>query len=350
MKTLKFITATLLLVGLSLTSCQDNDDNVTPSADNANAATSPTASNLKRSSMHKGDHDDFLDGVSCSSILLPVTATVNGTEVTVASESDYETVTDILAEYNNDDDSVVLHFPLTVKLSNHTEITISNQIEYNALMTACEQADNATEDAINCLDINFPISIFTFNLNLEQTGSVVLESDQELYAYMDNFGDDAYFAVNYPITATMSNDAQVTISSDMDLSTKITECLATEDEMEEAEEDAEEVESILVEGAFKVQSFIEASVDKANTFADYTITFAGDMSCLAQNTADSTANDIQGTYEVAAETEVNLNISFSSNATLQLLNHSWEVASYTQNSITLQSSANAAITLVLNRV
>ncbi|NJX16544.1 hypothetical protein [Tamlana crocina] len=349
MKTLKFITATLLLVGFTLTSCQDNDDNVNPNPDNSNSATSPTASNLKRSSMHKGNFDDFLDGTSCSSILLPVTATVNGTEVTVASESDYETVTDILAEYNNDDDTVVLHFPLTVKLSNHTEVTISNQIEYNALMTACEQAENATEDAINCLDINYPISIFTFNLNLEQTGSVVLESDQELYAYMNDF-EDAYFAVNYPITATMSNDTQVTISSDMDLSTKITECLATEDEMEEAEEDAEEVESILVEGAFKVESFIEASVDKANTFADYTITFAGDMSCLAQNTADSTANDIQGIYEVAAETEVSLNINFSSNATLQLLNHSWEVTSYTQNSITLQSSANAAITLVLNRV
>ena len=350
MKNLKFITAILLVSFIGFTSCSDNDDNVKGDDTKTNAANSPSAQNLERSSMHDGSFDDFLDGVSCSSILLPVTATVNGTEVNVISESDYTTVLDILTEYNNDDDNVTLHFPISVQLSNYTEIQISNQIEYNALIIACNQAENTAKEAINCLDINFPITIFTYSLNFDQTGSIVLESEEELYAYMNDFGNDEYFAVSYPITATLNSDTVISITSDLDLQTRITECIATEDDMEEAEENAETVETILVNSAFKVQSFIDASVEKANDYANYTIDFAGDKTCAAQNTVDTTINNVQGTYEMSSQTEVYFNLTFSGNATFELLNNSWEVTSYSQSSISLQSTTNAAVTLVLAQI
>lgn len=350
MNNLKFITTILLMSFIGFTSCQDEDDKINEENQKTNAANSPTAQNLERSSMHDGSFDDFLDGVSCSSILLPVTATVNGTEVNVVSESDYSTVLDILTEYNNDDDNVTLHFPLSVQLSNYTEIQISNQLEYNLLLSACNQAENTSEEAINCLNIDFPITIFTYNLNFDQTGSVVLESEEELYTYMNDFGNDEYFGVNYPITATMNNDTVISITSDLDLQAKITECIATEEDMEEAEENADTVETILVNSAFKVQSFIDASVEKANDYANYTIEFAGDLSCTAQNTVDTTINNVQGTYEVTSQTEVYFNLTFSGNATLELLNNSWEVTSYSQSSISLQSTTNAAVTLVLAQI
>ncbi|MGB5419236.1 hypothetical protein [Algibacter sp.] len=350
MKNLKFITAILLMSFVGFTSCSDEDDKLNGDNNKTNAANSQAAQNLERSSMHNGSFDDFLDGISCSSILLPVTATVNGTDVNVISESDYTTVIDILSEYNNDDDEVVLHFPLSVKLSNYTEIQVSNQIEYNALVMACNQAENAAETAINCLDINFPITIFTYSLNFDQTGSVVIESEEQLYTYMNDFGNDEYFAVNYPITANMNSDTVISITSDLDLQTKITECIATEDEMEEAEENAETIETILVNGIFKVQSFVDASVEKANNYADYTINFAGDLTCTAQNTANSTIENVQGTYKVASQTEVYINLTFSGNATFELLNNSWEVTSSSQSSISLKSSTNAAVTLILAQI
>lgn len=350
MNNLKFISAILLLSFIGFTSCQDDDDKVNGENTKTNAANSQTAQNLERSSMHDGSFDDFLDGVSCSSILLPVTATVNGTEVNVISESDYATVIDILSEYNDDEDEVILHFPVSVKLSNYTEVQISNQIEFDALIMACNQAENTAKDAINCLDINFPITIFTYSLNFDQTGSVVLESEEQLYAYMSDFGNDEYFAVNYPITANINSDTVISITSDIDLQTKITECIATNDEMEEAEENANTIETILVNGVFKVQSFVDASVEKANDYADYTIDFANDLSCTAQYTADSTIEDVQGTYEVTSQTEVYFNLTFSGNATFELLNHSWEVTSYSQSSISLQSTTNAAVTLIFAQI
>ena len=347
MKNLKFITAILFLSFIGFTSCQDEIDNENGENPNTNSADSVTASNLERSSMRDGSFDDFLDGNSCSSILLPATATINGTQITIVSESSYQQVIDILAEFNNDDDEVVLQFPVTVLLSNYTEVVVTNQTEYDAIIDACQQAENAAEDAIACLDINFPITILTYSLSLDQTGSAVIESEQELYTFMNNFGNDELFAVNYPITAILSNDTMVTITSDSDLQSRINECLMNEEAMDEAEENANTLESILVEGLFKVDAFVTAGVDTATDYADYTIDFANDWSCFAVNT---TSNTVQGTYQVASEFEVYFTLNFTGNATFELLNHTWEVTSYSETSISLQSTTNAAVTLILGQV
>lgn len=347
MKNLKLITAILFLSFIGFTSCQDEIDNENGENPNTNSADSITASNLERASMRDGSFDDFLDGNSCSSILLPVTATVNGTQITIVNESSYQQVIDVLAEFNNDDDEVVLQFPITVLLSNYTQVVVTTQGEYDAIIDACQQAENAAEDAISCLDINFPITILTYSLNLDQTGSVVIESEQELYTYMNSFGNDELFAVNYPITATLSNDTMVTITSDSDLQSRINECLMDEEAMDEAEENAETLETILVDGLFTVDAFVTAGVDTATDYADYTIDFANDWSCFAVNT---TSNTVQGTYQVASEFEVYFTLNFTGNATFELLNHTWEVTSYSETSISLQSTTNAAVTLILGQV
>jgi hypothetical protein len=300
--------------------------------------------------MYDGSFDDFLDGVSCSSILLPVIATINNTQVTILSESDYTLVLDIIGEFTNDDDSIQFQFPLTVKLSNYTELQVINQSEFNVLFEACEQAENEAEDAITCLDINFPITILTYNASAEQTASVVLESEQQLFNYTTNFNEDELFAVNYPITATLNSETVVEITSDADLQIQITACLATEDTEDEAEESADNLQAILVEGLFVVDAFVTAGVDTANGYAEFTIDFANDLSVRAENTVNSTIEDVEGTYEVVSELEVFLTLSFSGNATFELLNSTWEVTSYSENSIVLQSTTNAAATLVLAQI
>ena len=349
MKNLKLLTAILITSILSFTSCQDEIDVENGQNPNTNSSTSPTANNLERSSMYDGSFDDFLDGISCSSILLPVTATINNIEVTLINESDYQLVLNILGLLTNDDDSIELQFPLTVKLSNYTEVQVANQSEYDALIAACEEAEDNAEDAISCIDIDFPITILTYSLNVEQTGRVVIETEQQLYTYMNNFSDDELFAIDYPITATLNGDSStvIEISSDLDLQARITECLGTEDTEEEAEENAKNLETILVDGLFKVESFVLAGIETANDYADYTIDFANDLSCTATNTVLDT---VEGTYEVTSELEVFLSLSFTGNASFQLLNQTWEVTSYSTSSISLQSTTNAAVTLVLSQI
>lgn len=352
MKNFKLLTAFLLTVFISFNSCQDEIDNENGENPNTNSESSPTANNLERSSMYDGSFDDFLDGVSCSSILFPVTATINNTEITLISQADYQLVLNILGQFTNDDDSIEFQFPLSVKLSNYTEVQVANQTEYDALINACETAENEGKDAINCINIDFPITILTYNLSAQQTGSVVIESEQQLYTYMSGFGQDELFSINYPITATLNGESNtvVELTSDVDLQNQITNCLENDDAEEEAEANAEAIENILIDGKFKVESFIDTGVNKANSYADYTIDFANDLSCKAENVVNTALNNIEGTYTVTSELEVFINITFTGNTTFELLNNSWEVTNYSQSSISLQSSTNTALTLVLTRI
>lgn len=350
MKNLKLLTSVLCIAILLFTSCQDEIDTENGNRENTNGANSPTANNLERSSQYDGSFDDFLDGISCSSVLLPVTATINDTQITIINEADYSLVLSILGEFTNDDDSIEFQFPISVRLSNYTEVTVANETEYEALIDACEVAENEAKDAITCLNVNFPITILTFDVNVEQTGSVVIESEQKLFTYINNLNDDVLFSVNYPITATLSSDTIVEITSDMDLQSRITECLATDDAEAEAEENAEALVSILVDTTYKVESFVTAGIDTANDYADYTIDFANDLTCTAENTVNTAISDIEGTYKVTSSVDVFLSLTFSGDATFQLLNNTWNVTSYSENAISLQSSTNTAITLVLSKI
>jgi len=350
MKNLKLITAVVCMTLFSFMSCQDEIDNENGNNPNTNNANSETADNLTRTSMFDGSFDDFLDGASCSSILLPVTATVNGTSITIINEADYTQVINILGAFNTDDDLVVLQFPLTVTLSNYTEVVVTSQGEYDALVDACEAAEAAGEAAISCLDIDFPFTILTYSLNLEQTGSVVLESEQELYAYMNSFSDDELFSISYPINLSFTSGTSTTINSDSELQASINDCLNDEETMEDAEADADALEEILVDGLFQVESFINTGINTANDYAEFTIDFANDLSIVAENTVNATVNDVQGTYEVSSQMEVYLNLNFTGNVNFNLLNNEWMVTSYSSTSITLQSATNAAITLVLTQI
>ncbi len=352
MKTLKLFTALFLTSMLTFTSCQDEIDNENGENPNTNTSNSQTASNLERTSAYDGSFDDFLDGASCSSILLPVTATVNGTQITLVSESDYQQVINILGQFNTDDDTVELQFPLTVTLSNYTEVVVTNQAEYDQILTACQELEAAGESAISCVDIDFPITILTYSLNYEQTGSVVIETEQQLYGYINNFGNNQLFAINYPITATVASGVTqtVTVSSDAELQAAISDCLNYEELEEEAEDNADSLETILVNGVFQIQSIVESGVDTATDFAEFTLDFANDLTVVADNVVNATVQDVQGTYQVTSETEVYLDLTFAGNITFNVLNQNWVVTSYNSTSISLQSTANAALTLVLTQI
>lgn len=347
MKTLKRITGIALMTILGFTSCQSEVDEVQGDNPNTNAANSTTANNLKRTSMYDGSFDDFIDGASCSSIVLPATATVNGTKITLFSQLDYQQAISILGQFNNDQDSVVLQFPLRVKTSNYTEVTVNNQTEYNAILNACSSAESSGQAAINSLNINFPITILTYNLSVQQTGSVVITSEQQLFAYMGNVSSTELFSVKYPIMVKLIDGTQATVNSDAELQSNINASVTTKATITQAEQNSKKLETILVNGTFKVQSFITAGVDSANNYKDTTVGFANDWKVKAVTALTTTAT---GTYAVSSELDVFLKLNFTGNTSFSLLNNTWKVVSFTTATVTLQSSTNAAVTLVLKQI
>ncbi|MDI5950086.1 hypothetical protein [Flavobacterium yafengii] len=347
MKKLKIVTGIALMAILGFTSCQSEIDDVEGENPNTNSANSTTTSNLKRTSMYDGSFDDFLDGASCSSILLPVTAKVNGVQVSILSQLDYQQVISIFGQFNNDQDTVVLQFPLKIRLSNYTEATVTNQTEYNAILNACTSAEASGQDAISSVNITFPITILTYNLSLQQTGSIAITSEQQLYTYMSNVSSTELFSVKYPISVAIADGTKMTVSSDAELQAAITASLKTEAAMAVAVENSKKLETILVNGKFKVDSYVSAGVNSATNYKDFTIDFANNLSVTAINLVNTTVN---GTYAVSSELDVLLKLNFSGNASFTLLNNTWKVTSFTASTITLQSSTNAAVTLVLKQI
>jgi hypothetical protein len=345
MKRLKTITGIALLTLFGFASCQSEVNDV--QGENPNTANSTTANNLKRTSMYDGSFDDFIDGASCSSIVLPATAIVNGRQVTLFSQVNYQQVITILGQFNNDQDSVVLRFPLSIKTSNYTEVTVNNQTEYNAILSACSSAENSGQGAINSLNINFPITLLTYNISLQQTGSVVIKSEKELFTYMTNISSTELFSVNYPITVTSIDGAESTVSSNAELQSNINASIATQARINEAENNSKKLETILVNGAFRVKSFVNAGVDSANNYKDTTVDFANDWTVKASTALVTTAT---GTYAVSSELDVFLKLNFTGSSSFNLLNNTWKVASFTTSTITLQSTTNAAVSLVLTQI
>ncbi|AUC85763.1 hypothetical protein CW731_10900 [Polaribacter sp. ALD11] len=350
MKKLKLITVIAFAAILGFTSCQSEESTEVGTNPNANSSTSPTASNYKRTAMNDGSSDDFLDGNACTELLFPLTATVNGQKVTLISKLDFSAVLNIMGELNDDSDAVTFNFPITVKTSSYAEVVVNNQSELDALNEECNNAASQEKDAISCIDIDFPITMLTYNVSIEQTGSVVIQSEKQLYAFMTGLQSDELFSVNYPMSATLSNETIVQINSDAEFKNAISECVQFEGEKEEAATMAAEVEATLTNTKFKVESFITAGVNTATDYVDWSVEFTNDLKLVAKNNANATLSEIEGTYTVSSETAVFLNVAFGSNNSVSALNNNWVVTSYSNTMVALQSKTDASTTLTFKKI
>ncbi|MFA9191482.1 hypothetical protein AAGV28_08885 [Flavobacterium sp. FZUC8N2.13] len=347
MKTLKLITGIAMMGIFSLTSCQSEVDDVQGDNPNTNTANSTTANNLKQVSMYDGSSDDFIDGSSCSSIVFPFDAKVNGVQIKFLSQLSYAQAVTILGASNNDTDSVVLQFPLTIKMSDYTEVTVNSQSEYNAIVTTCSQAENSGNAAVNALNIKFPITILTFDSSLQQTGSVVITTEKQLFTYVSSMNSSEYFSIKYPINVTLTGESAQQVNSDAEFKATVNAALDIESKIDVAIENKKKLETILVNGTFKVNSFVNAGVDSANNYLNTTIDFANDWKVKSMSTLTTVAT---GTYSVTSDVNVFLQFGFTGNTNFSLFNNTWKVTSFTASTITLQSKTNSAVTLVLKQI
>ena len=145
----------------------------------------------------------------------------------------------------------------------------------------------------------------------------------------------------------MIGGTESTVNSDAELQSNINASLATQTTITQAEQNSKKVETILVNGIFKVQSFLTAGVDSANNYKDTTVDFANDWTMKAGTALVTKAT---GTYTVSSEADVFLKLNFTGFTSFNLLNNTWKVVSYSTSSITLQSKTNAAVTLVLGQI
>ena len=96
-------------------------------------AESNLASLITETSTMDGSCDNIIDKANGFSVNLPVTVIVNGVEITVNSESDYELIEELFDDSDDDYDTLEIVFPITITLSDYTEVVVNSQAELEAL-------------------------------------------------------------------------------------------------------------------------------------------------------------------------------------------------------------------------
>ena len=181
---LKSILLVATIAIFTLTSCQ-SEELKTSTGENVNLTKSSTLTGLlSRVAQGQTSVDNVIDNSSCFSVNLPVTVVINNQQVVVSDATGYAAVQNILNEFDDDDDQVSIIFPITITFANGTTAAVNDIIEDCGM-------DNDF-DEIECLNINYPITVSFYNAGTQTPSTVTISSDMALYNFFDDFDDDDY--------------------------------------------------------------------------------------------------------------------------------------------------------------
>ncbi|WGD34162.1 hypothetical protein [Olleya sp. YS] len=217
----KLFTAISLFALILLNSCRTEDmEIINPPEEDTLVANSAVANLMQRAASNDGSNDNIIDNANCFNIQLPVTVFVNGLEIIVNSESDFDTIEDIFDELDDDDDSISIQFPITIILADYTEVVISSSSEFDTFSDDCN-GENEYDDDIECIDFQYPITASIFNSNNELIETITINDDSQLYNFIDNIDENDIINIQFPITVILSDDTTLVVNNLNELETTI---------------------------------------------------------------------------------------------------------------------------------
>ena len=314
----------ILCFGLFLTSCQKEEAEFIDETDQDETITSNStlANLLIRTSQNPGSNDDIIDGNSCTQVRYPATVIANGQKVVLESEADISLIQAIFDQFPNDTDTLEIVFPITLILQDFSEVEINDQAELDALIAVCQG-----ESEIDCIDFVYPITVFTYNSNDEQTGTVTIDNDIELYLLLFNLDGDDIISIDFPISVILQDGTTVEVNSNQELE----DILANADCEDEGEGDLSEFEENLTTGSWYVTYYFD-DFDETSDFEGYEFTFATDSTAQATNGT----NIVPGTWKLTTSSTPDLELFFGTNDPFDELDEDWEIIEGTSEIIRLK--------------
>ena len=221
MKTFKPILILVLSLCFSMTACRtENDIAIDPPVEETIAANSNIANLMGRTASNDGSNDNIIDSANCLSVQLPVTVTVNGIQLEINDETGYQDIEDIIDLFDDDVDTIVITYPITVVLVDFSTVVI-NSDEALAGLTANCSGENENDDDIECIDFQYPITASVYNENNDLIDSIIISNDNEMYDFIDDLEDYAVVTINFPITVVFADGATQSLNSIQELESAI---------------------------------------------------------------------------------------------------------------------------------
>ena len=175
---------------------------------------------IENVALHDGSIDNILNNANCFTIKWPATVTVNMIQVEVNSLNDLNTVEAILDIDDEDTDVLNISFPITIIKEDFSEIVVTTNTELNTIASACN-GENIADQDIECIDFEYPINASRFNTVSEVISTENLTSDKALFTFINSLTTSDVVTIDFPLTARLSDDSQVSINNLIDLETII---------------------------------------------------------------------------------------------------------------------------------
>lgn len=299
-----FKNLSLLILGLTLllTACREEESVLIEGPQEETLkANSNVANLLQNTTSNDGSDDNIIDNASCISLKLPVTVQVAGLEIIVDDPNDFETIEDIFDEFDDDEDVVEIFFPITIVLSDFTEVVIMDMNELEDFTDDCN-GENEFDDDIECADIKYPVLATLFNSNNEIIDTITFSNDQEFYEFLDDLDEDDIVNISFPITVILYDGTEVQVSNLQMLETILEDA---EDDCDEDDDNdyndddcdnctADQLSDVLVACAdWNVDKLERNDQDLEDLYTTYQFNFANDGTLTAESDTDM----FTGTWE-----------------------------------------------------
>lgn len=213
----KILLLPIFFIAILFTGCQDELNEVIQGSDEEEilVAESNVASLMKFTTTKDGSKDNIIDKSSCFNILLPVNVFVNGLEIIVDSEDDFEVIENLFDKYYDDEDYLEYVFPITIVMADYTEIIIENEEQIENYIEECSNQEE--DEDIECVDFIYPLTYSVFNKDDNLFNTVEIHSDREMYRFINKLTTNDVVSLDFPITLVYSNGDESIINNMLEL-------------------------------------------------------------------------------------------------------------------------------------
>ena len=279
--------AFLLGAAMTLISCQDEE----PFAEDIDQEQTLTANAnemelMKRIVDNDGSYDNIVDGASCFDIQFPYTVVINQSEIMVEAMADLELIEEALDELDDVDYDMGLIFPVTITLSDYTEVTVANSEDFQSIAEKC--VEGGDDDDIECIDVVYPLTIFTYNPNFQLTNTVEVENDFQFRRFFAGLNESDLMSFDFPVSFQHTDSTKITVNSNSELADAIenAKMVCDEDDDDDYNDDdftEESLNSVLVKCPWVIRRLEKSTVDNSEQYVNYFLTFSEEGRVVASN-------------------------------------------------------------------
>lgn len=349
MKTLLKPLFVLALASFLFAGCQsDSAEIISESPDDNITASSELASLLQTSAENNGAIDDFIDGISATSVVFPyVVETAFGTQTITSTEGLLQFKQTLQANASASSNPPRIRFPFKVRFRDHSEREIKNDDDWRDHFNKDNDDDEDDfRNRIKCFEINYPVTLLLFNTNREQTGSVVVSNNRELFAFFTQLPPSIVVSIDYPISVTFRDGTTLQINSNRELIRVLLECRNSDDDDDDdtidddipsnLRETARELRRTLLANDWFVTEFINEGTNRTLVFdgVKFQFFFGGGVKVVKGN------DFALGRWEIELDDDTNrleIDLDFNDDTQiLEIIDEDWLVMEFSNALLNLK--------------